>query len=65
LTTTTIFKKNSLLLNSLSLGSIQDDLIEKIKKWIPNYKGITHALQKSTILEAITAPFFFQPKLAA
>jgi hypothetical protein len=42
-----------------------DDLIEKIKKWIPNYKGITHALQKSTILEAITAPFFFQPKLAA
>ena len=42
-----------------------DDLIEKNKKWIPNYKGITHALQKSTILEAITAPFFFQPKLAA
>jgi hypothetical protein len=42
-----------------------DDLIEKIKKWIPNYKGITHVFNKSTFFEAIRATFFPQQKFAA
>lgn len=41
------------------------DLIEKIKKWIPNYKGITHAHQKTTLINYITAYFNFQTNLAA
>jgi hypothetical protein len=35
-----------------------DDLIEKIKNWAPNYKGITHAFEKPTYYRAITAYFF-------
>ena len=42
-----------------------DELIEKIKTWVPNYKGITHIINKSTSFEAITAPFFHQQKFAA
>ena len=42
-----------------------DELIEKIKNWAPNYKGITHVFNKSTFFEAIRAPFFYQQKLAA
>ena len=42
-----------------------DELIEKIKIWVPNYKGITHIINKSTSFEAITAPFFHQQKFAA
>ena len=37
-----------------------DDLIEKIKNWVPNYKGITHAFVKPTFIKAITAHFFRQ-----
>jgi transposase len=42
-----------------------DNLIEKIKNWVPNYKGITHAFEKPTYYRAITAYFFYQPKFAA
>jgi hypothetical protein len=42
-----------------------DDLIEKIKNWAPNYKGITHAFENLTFLKAITAHFFHQSKFAA
>ena len=42
-----------------------DNLIKKIKNWVPNYKGITHVFNKSTFIEAITETFFHQQKLAA
>jgi hypothetical protein len=42
-----------------------DDLIEKIKTWVPNYKGITHAFEKQTCFRAITDSFFHQLKFAA
>ena len=41
------------------------ELIEKIKKWVPNYKGMTLAHQKTTSLHCITAYFENQEKLAA
>ena len=42
-----------------------ETLIEKIKNWKPNYKGITHAFSKSTLLEAIRDNLFYTQKLAA
>ena len=42
-----------------------DDLIEKIKKWAPNYKGITHAFEKQTCFRALTDSLFHQLKFAA
>lgn len=42
-----------------------ETLIEKIKNWKPNYKGITHAFSKSIFLEAIRANIFSSQKLAA
>jgi hypothetical protein len=42
-----------------------DDLIEKIKKLVPNYKGITHAFEKLMCFRAITDSLFHQPKFAA
>lgn len=42
-----------------------ETFIEKLKKWVPNYKGITHAFSKPTFLELISATFFHQQKLAA
>ena len=42
-----------------------DDLIEKIKNWVTNYKGTTPIFNKSTFIKAITAHFFRQQKLAA
>jgi len=40
-------------------------LIEKIKNWKPNYKGITHAFSKTASLHRICATIFYQTKLAA
>lgn len=42
-----------------------DDLIKKIKNWVPDYKGITHAFEKRTSYEPITANYFYQSKFAA
>lgn len=42
-----------------------ETLIEKIKNWKPNYKGITHAFAKSNFLEAIRSNVFQKQKLAA
>jgi hypothetical protein len=42
-----------------------ETLIAKIKKWVPDYKGITHTFTKSNFLNAITALFFQPQKLAA
>lgn len=42
-----------------------ETLIEKIKNWKPNYKGITHAFTKSTFFEAIRGNVFYKQKLAA
>jgi uncharacterized protein (UPF0179 family) len=42
-----------------------ETLIEKIKNWKPNYKGIAHAFAKSTFLKAIRGNVFYKQKLAA
>lgn len=42
-----------------------EDLIEKIKNWVPDYKGITHAFLKPTIFYAFSATIFVPSKLAA
>lgn len=42
-----------------------ETLIEKLKKWVPNYKGITHPFSKPTFFKLITHTFFHQPNLAA
>jgi hypothetical protein len=41
-----------------------DDLIEKIKNWVPNYKGITLAFEKLTYFKAIRTLFFPHPQFA-
>lgn len=38
------------------------DLIEKIKIWVPDYKGVTHTFQKPNILERIKAAIFLSSK---
>lgn len=40
-------------------------LLEKIKSWKPNYKGIAHAFSKPTFLTSIRTNIFHQQKLAA
>lgn len=42
-----------------------EPLIEKLKNWVPNYKGITHDITKSTFLNYIRATLFHQQNLAA
>jgi hypothetical protein len=42
-----------------------EPLLEKLKNWVPNYKGITHANAKSTFLGYIRTTFFYQQNLAA
>lgn len=42
-----------------------ETLIEKIKNWKPNYKGITHAFLNSTFFEAIRGNVFYKQKLVA
>ena len=42
-----------------------EPLIEKLKNWVPNYKGITHANTKPTFLAHIRVTFFHQQNLAA
>lgn len=40
-------------------------LIEKIKTWVPNYKGIAHAFLKSAVFKTISPPIFLEQKYAA
>lgn len=42
-----------------------ETLIEKMKNWKPNYKGITHAFSKSTFLHSIRGNIFSAQKVAA
>ncbi len=42
-----------------------DDLLEKMKTWVPNYKGISLTFLKQTFIQSITALIFWQQKLAA
>lgn len=42
-----------------------EDLLEKIKTWVPNYKGITHPFLNPTFFQSITGSHFSQQKLAA
>lgn len=42
-----------------------EPLLEKLKNWVPNYKGITHAITKPTLLAYIRATLFHQQNLAA
>jgi transposase len=42
-----------------------EPLIEKLKKWVTNYKRIAHTFSKPTFLELIPCTFFHQQKLAA
>ena len=42
-----------------------EPLLEKLKNWVPNYKGITHATTKPTLLAYIRATLFHQQNLAA
>jgi hypothetical protein len=42
-----------------------EPLLEKLKNWVPNYKGITHAITKPTFLAHIRVTLFHQQKLAA
>jgi transposase len=40
-------------------------LIEKIKTWVPNYKGITHTFLKPTLFRSITDRIFSEQKMVA
>ena len=42
-----------------------EPLLEKLKNWVPNYKGITHATTKPTLLAYIRATLFHQQNLVA
>jgi len=42
-----------------------DDLIEKIKKWVPDYKGIAHVFSKPVFFQRNTAPIFYHQNMAA
>jgi len=42
-----------------------ETLIEKLKNWVPNYKGITHAFSKPTLLYQFNPTFFYSQKLVA
>ena len=42
-----------------------EDLLKKIKKWVPNYKGITFAFLKTRPLERLQDIPFLHMKLAA
>ena len=52
----------SLILASGEYSALNE---EKIKNWVPNYKGITHAITKPTFLAYIRATLFNQQNLAA
>ena len=42
-----------------------ETLIEKIKNWVPNYKGIAHAFLKPTFFKRFSPSIFLQQKYAA
>lgn len=42
-----------------------ETLIEKLKNWVPNYKGITQPFSKPAFFKHIKQTFFHQPNLAA
>ena len=42
-----------------------EDLLKKIKKWVPNYKGITFSFLKTRPLERLQDIPFLPIKLAA
>ena len=42
-----------------------EDLIAKIKNWVPNYKGIACAFLKPTVFRTITGSIILRQKIAA